>query len=88
MYETIDCQIEGPVAVITLDRPEQLNTIVPPMLEELDATVTAAVRDDDVKVIVLQGAGRSFCAGFSLPTDSRNGTTCSRPTASGTPGGI
>ena len=65
-YETIDYSIEGSTAVITLDRPEELNTIVPPMLEELDAAVTSAIRDREVKVILLQGAGRSFCAGFNF----------------------
>ena len=58
--------VDGSTAVITLDRPEELNTIVPPMLEELDAAVTSAIRDREVKVILLQGAGRSFCAGFNF----------------------
>ena len=66
MYETIDYEVEGPVAVVTLDRPDHLNTIVPPMLEELEDAVTKAVRDPSVKVIVLQGAGRSFCGGFNF----------------------
>ena len=88
MYETIDYQIEGPVAVITLDRPEQLNTIVPPMLEELDDAVTAAVRDDDVKVIVLQGAGRSFCAGFSFANGFKEWDDVLTTDGEGTPGGI
>jgi len=65
-YETIDYEVEGATAIITLDRPEALNTIVPPMLEELEAAVTAAIRDEAVKVIVLQGAGRSFCGGFNF----------------------
>ena len=65
-YETIDYAVEGATAVITLDRPDDLNTIVPPMLEELEAAVTAAIRDRDVKVILLQGAGRSFCGGFNF----------------------
>jgi enoyl-CoA hydratase len=65
-YETIAYSLDGSTAVITLDRPEELNTIVPPMLEELDAAVTSAIRDREVKVILLQGAGRSFCAGFNF----------------------
>jgi enoyl-CoA hydratase len=65
-YETIDYVVEGATAVITLDRPDALNTIMPPMLEELEAAVTAAIRDEAVKVIVLQGAGRSFCGGFNF----------------------
>jgi enoyl-CoA hydratase len=66
MYETVDYEVTGTMAIVTLDRPDELNTIVPPMLEELDAAVTAAVRDRAVKVILLQGAGSSFCAGFNF----------------------
>jgi len=61
LYETDDG-----VATITLNRPEQLNTIVPPMPEELEASVQRAVADAGVRVIVLRGAGRSFCAGFDF----------------------
>ncbi|HEX8052027.1 MAG TPA: crotonase/enoyl-CoA hydratase family protein [Thermoleophilaceae bacterium] len=65
-YETILYAVEDAVATITLNRPEQLNTIVPPMPDELEAAVHRAVRDEAVKVIVLRGAGRSFCAGFDF----------------------
>lgn len=51
---------------MTLNRPEQLNTIVPPMPDELEAAVHAATRDPAVKVIVLRGAGRAFCAGYNF----------------------
>jgi enoyl-CoA hydratase len=65
-YETIRYDTDGAVATITLDRPERLNTIVPPMPDELEACVNAAVRDQAVRVIVLRGAGRAFCAGFDF----------------------
>ncbi len=65
-YETILYAVEGPVATITLHRPEQLNTIVPPMPDEVEAAVGRAVRDTAVKVIVLRGAGRAFCAGYDF----------------------
>jgi enoyl-CoA hydratase len=54
------------VATITLNRPERLNTIVPPMPDELQAAVDEAIADPEVKVIVLRGAGRAFCAGFDF----------------------
>jgi enoyl-CoA hydratase len=54
------------VATITLDRPDSLNTIVPPMPDEIEASVHRATRDPEVKVIVLRGAGRAFCAGFDF----------------------
>jgi enoyl-CoA hydratase len=65
-YETILYQAAGPIATITLNRPDELNTIVPPMPDEIEAAVTAAVRDETVRVIVLRGAGRSFCGGFDF----------------------
>jgi enoyl-CoA hydratase len=58
--------VDGAVATITLNRPERLNTIVPPMPDELESAITAAGADADVKVIVLRGAGRAFCAGFDF----------------------
>ncbi|MDQ2676856.1 MAG: crotonase/enoyl-CoA hydratase family protein, partial [Actinomycetota bacterium] len=65
-FQTILYEAEGRVATITLNRPERLNTIVPPMPDELEAAVHRAVADPAVKVIVLRGAGRSFCAGFDF----------------------
>jgi enoyl-CoA hydratase/carnithine racemase len=67
-FETLLYSVDGPIATITLNRPEHLNTIVPPMPDEIEAAVNAAVRDEDVKVIVLRGAGRSFCGGFDFGT--------------------
>ena len=65
-YETILYRADGPVATITLNRPDRLNTIVPPMPDEVQDAVGAATRDHDVKVIVLRGAGRAFCAGYDF----------------------
>jgi enoyl-CoA hydratase len=66
MYETLLYGVEDAIATITLNRPDTLNTIVPPMPDELEDAVHAAVRDATVKVIVLRGAGRAFCAGFDF----------------------
>ena len=65
-YETLLYATRDAVATITLNRPEQLNTIVPPMPDELEAAVGVAVRDPEVKVIVVRGAGRAFCAGYDF----------------------
>ena len=65
-FETLLYRTDGQVATITLNRPESLNTIVPPMPDEVQAAVGLAVGDDQVKVIVLRGAGRSFCAGYDF----------------------
>jgi enoyl-CoA hydratase len=65
-YETLLYDTAEAVATITLNRPQRLNTIVPPMPDELEAAVHRAIADEQVKVIVLRGAGRSFCAGFDF----------------------
>ena len=56
----------GSTATITLNRPERLNAIVKPMWARLDGFVAEANRDPGVKVVVVRGAGRAFCAGFDF----------------------
>jgi enoyl-CoA hydratase/carnithine racemase len=65
-YETILLDVADAVATITLNRPDHLNTIVPPMPEEFENAIAAAVNDRSVKVIVVRGAGRAFCAGYDF----------------------
>ena len=68
-YETILYETDGAIATISLNRPDRLNTIVPPMPDEIEAAVSAANRDPGVRVIVLRGVGRGFCAGFDFGQD-------------------
>ncbi len=63
-FQTLLYSTAGPVATITLNRPEHLNTIVPPMPDEIEAAVGLAERDQGIKVIVLRGAGRAFSGGY------------------------
>ena len=65
-YETLIYQTDGRIATITLNRPEKFNTIRPPMWDELEDGIGRANRDLEVHVIILQGAGHSFCAGFDF----------------------
>lgn len=65
-FETILYEVAGDVATITLNRPDSLNTIVPPMPDEVEAAVHRATIDPGVKVIVVRGAGRAFCAGYDF----------------------
>ena len=65
-YQTLLYDSADAVATITLNRPDRLNTIVPPMPDELEAAVRRALDDENVKVIALRGAGRAFCAGFDF----------------------
>jgi len=61
LYET-----RGRIARITLNRPERLNAIDSKMPREIRQAVERANDDDDVHVIVLAGAGRTFCSGYDL----------------------
>jgi enoyl-CoA hydratase len=65
-FSTLIYEAEGQLATITLNRPERLNTIIPPMPSELESAVEMAVANSRVKVIILRGAGRAFCAGFDF----------------------
>ena len=65
-YETIIYQAGGGIGRITLNRPQAMNALTPAMLKELKTAVLAAGKDGNVKIIVLTGAGRAFCAGVDL----------------------
>jgi len=65
-FRTLVYAVDPPLATITLNRPDRLNTIVPPMPEEFEQAIRAATRDREVKVIILRGAGRAFCAGYDF----------------------
>lgn len=68
-FETILYETKDRLATITLNRPEKFNTIRPPMPEEIERALEMANFDDDVRVIVLRGAGKAFCAGFDFSED-------------------
>ncbi|PPJ33753.1 enoyl-CoA hydratase [Nocardia nova] len=61
---------DGPVAVITLNRPEAANAQSFEFLDELDAAWTTAERDPDVRVILLNANGKHFSAGHDLRSDT------------------
>lgn len=65
-YSEILYQKDGPVLTITLNRPEQLNAWTRVMEREVREAMTEATRDDQVRAIVLTGAGRGFCAGADM----------------------
>ena len=65
-YETILLEFKDRIAVVTLNRPDKFNSIRPPMTDELDDALKRANADKDVRVIILHGAGHSFCAGFDF----------------------
>jgi enoyl-CoA hydratase/carnithine racemase len=57
---------DGAVATITLNRPEKRNALTVPMLEAFHAAVKDVTESPDVRVLILAGAGKAFCAGLDL----------------------
>jgi 2-(1,2-epoxy-1,2-dihydrophenyl)acetyl-CoA isomerase len=68
---------DGPVVTLTLNRPERLNSLTPDLLGALHAELVAARDDNDIRAVVLTGAGRGFSSGADLggegPHDVRAG---------------
>jgi len=65
-YEDVLYRVEDGVAVVSLNRPDKLNAWRTEMDRDVRAAMRAATDDDKVKVIVLTGAGRGFCAGADM----------------------
>lgn len=65
-YATIDLRIKGPLARLTLNRPEQRNGMTNRMVRETHEALTRVAANTDVRLLLLTGAGRSFCPGADL----------------------
>lgn len=65
-YEEIRYEVDAGILTLTLDRPERLNAFTSQMAHELMDAFDRADADDDVRVLVVTGAGRGFCAGADL----------------------
>ncbi len=79
-FETLLYAVEDGVATITLNRPEKLNAFNTQMMKDMIAAFDATDADDAVRVVIVTGAGRGFCAGADLSAgaqtfdyDSRGG---------------
>ncbi|MGE4607676.1 MAG: enoyl-CoA hydratase-related protein [Myxococcota bacterium] len=70
MSEELLVERDGAIATLTLNRPDRLNAISVSMLNDLAEQLVACDRDSDVRVIILTGAGRGFCAGLDLQDTS------------------
>ncbi|HEV7642935.1 MAG TPA: enoyl-CoA hydratase-related protein [Pyrinomonadaceae bacterium] len=64
-FETVNYEMRGAVAIITLNRPDALNALSQQLVDDLPAAIKKAV-EDKARAIVLTGAGRAFCAGGDL----------------------
>lgn len=65
-FTTFTIEKDGAIDWLTLNRPDHLNAITPAMCDELQDYFGALQRDHSVRVVILSGAGRAFCAGYDL----------------------
>jgi len=73
-FHTIIFDVRDRIAKITINRPERMNGYSEPMIKELLAAIDIARQDDEVRVLIITGTGRAFCAGgdISGAPDSRS----------------
>ena len=69
-YEQIRYEIDERILTITLDRPDKLNAFTAQMMVEMLDALDRADQDDEVRAIIVTGAGRGFCAGADLSSGS------------------
>ena len=77
--ETVLLEVQNNIATITLNRPDALNSLSEQLRKELTETFTRVNEDDDVRVVVLTGAGRAFCAGMDIKEAAQRGGPRQRP---------
>ncbi|MFM8820604.1 MAG: crotonase/enoyl-CoA hydratase family protein [Phenylobacterium sp.] len=65
-FETIRLEVEDGIATLTLNRPDKLNAFNTQMMQEMIAAFDQTDADDNVRVVIVTGAGRAFCAGADL----------------------
>ena len=65
-FETILLKKEKGIATLTLNRPDRLNAVSPTMTQELLSALETVDKDDEIRVLVLTGAGKGFCAGADV----------------------
>jgi enoyl-CoA hydratase/carnithine racemase len=72
-YQTLRLELDGPVAWLTLDRPGSLNALNPPLVAELRDFFGGLSERPELRVVVMRGAGRAFCAGLDLREQTATG---------------
>ncbi|MFT5677079.1 MAG: 2-(1,2-epoxy-1,2-dihydrophenyl)acetyl-CoA isomerase [Paraglaciecola sp.] len=65
-YQSIKVERDGPVAIVSFNRPDSLNAINARVRVELPAAIKEVNDDEDIRVVILTGVGRAFCAGADL----------------------
>ncbi len=72
-YDRVTVEIAGGIATVTLDRPDKLNAFDRAMCDELVEALRMVVASEQVRVIILTGSGRAFCAGADLNVLAEDG---------------
>jgi 2-(1,2-epoxy-1,2-dihydrophenyl)acetyl-CoA isomerase len=71
-YDVVELEISDGVALLTLNRPEVLNSLNEPLIREIRSALAAVSADPTARALVLTGAGRGFCAGADLSGGKTN----------------
>ncbi|MFF3605777.1 enoyl-CoA hydratase-related protein [Streptomyces sp. NPDC002463] len=95
-WTTLRHRVDDGILTVTLDRPDRLNAFTPTKAGELERTFSEANENDDVRAVVVTGAGKAFCAGMNLSSEgnvfgstsrarphSPTCVTCPTPTSAG-----
>jgi enoyl-CoA hydratase/carnithine racemase len=77
-FETIILKKEEHIATVILNRPHRMNALIPEMFQELKDALEEVGADDDIRVVILTGAGKGFCTG----SDIKEGTASGKGTQS------
>jgi len=81
-FETLSIEVEGELGFLTLNRPERLNAMSATLLDELVEAAHWFDRHLEVRVVVVRGAGRAFCAGADIKGASATGSPSAPPPGS------
>src|SRR5690606_36911765 len=71
-YQYIQYEPSDGIATLSLNRPEAMNALTTPMMDEMKAALKAADRDEAVRAVILTGAGKGFCSGADLTEIQQN----------------
>lgn len=80
-FKTVRLDCDGPIARLTLARPEKRNAMSPTMAQEITEALRTLENDGDIRVVSLRGAGGNFCSGGDLAPDGKAAPRPSSPAA-------
>ena len=75
-YETVKLEHDGALAILTLNRPEKMNSLSDQLLADFRAAIDTCERDDSVRALIITGAGRAFSAGFDISPAKNRARPC------------